>query len=696
MPQRQKRREKETGMSNIVETIWLLSKVALAFFLLYLFIPYKVIKFDKEKSDFDALDKIFICLVNANLVTIILVHLLVVTGIYETFSLLVGYIFVIIGYYWIMNRRKDKLAGEARISVTAKVLDTIESNSGILNTMKKLVIAAGKRISTFAKRIYTKFMANPFGAILVILVFAFGAFVRFSHSMLHTFYGASDPYVHLAWVKYLGDNELYKDGVYPLGYNALISAINKMSFIDPYVIIRFIGAMAGVLIVFSVFYIVRKNFKNAIIPALFSIAAYAVGTELPINTWRQMNALPQEYAIMFILPGIMFLLKYFEKKNKKFLYLAAEVLVLTLLIHTYAAVILVVGYLFICLVNLRSFFHVKFLAGFAGIMVAAAAVGFLPIGIALLSGGKLHQSSIDFIVQGGGTTWGNISISGILAYKEKSTALVVMLICAAVLTVLSIIGLFYKKEENRVRARAGLVFAIITFLLYLQYRAAEIGIPALMEASRTGTFLGLAAAVMFGLLIGMIGMLPVGKIIGNTIKIIACAVIFTFLFQISNFSLPVGVRYEYEEAAHSYMQIKENYPASNWTIVSPVEQFDEVMGYGYHTQLWQFVQDVEVTKPSKVVSTTSYVFWFVEKIPLNETKAVTEADAALAFPVVTSGKLDDYYTIAANRRIIEAKAYYWLENYMKTHNNMSIYLDTAYMRIYMIKQDGTNPVNMMK
>jgi len=681
-------------MIDTVETIWLLMKVMIAFFLLYLFIPYKVIKIDKEKTGLDTLDKIFICLIHSNLVTIVLVHLLVVCRIYETISLIVGYVLVIIGYYWIMNHRKDKATRIEHTSLAAKALDSIESNSGILNTLKSLLISGAKSIASMAQKIYKNFLANPIGAILVIAVFAFGAFVRFSHSVTHIYYGASDPYVHLAWTKYLGENIFYRDGVYPLGYNAIISALSKMSFIDPYVIIRFIGALGGCLIVFSVYYIIRKSSKNAIIPALFGIIAYVVGTELPINTWRQMSALPQEYGTIFILPGIYFLLKYFEKKENRFLFLAAEVLTLTSLIHTYAAVMLVAGYLLVCLLNIRSFFHVKFIAKFAGTMVVAAFLGFLPIIIGLLSGLKMHQASIEFIVQGGGTTGKSFQFSNLLSYVEKNPALVVMVAVLAVLAVVSLVGLFYKKEENRIKARAGLVFVIMTLLLYLQYRAQDIGIPALMEASRTGTFLGLAAAVMFGLFIGMIDLFPIKKWIGVAVKIIASVIVFTFLFHLSNFSLPVGDRLEYDEAAYSYMQIKEDYPASNWTIVSPVEQYSEVMGYGWHTQLWTFMQEIEAKK-DEVKIPTQYVFWFVEKIPLNTTQKISETDAKLAFPVIT-GNDDEYYTIAANRRIIEAKAYYWLEDYRSKNKNMTIYLDTEYLRIYMIKQDTNNPVDFAK
>lgn len=684
-------------MIDINETIWLLIKVTLVFLLIYVFIPYKVIKIDRVESGFDMLDKIYISLIHSNLITIILVHFLAISRIYETISLIVGYLIVIALYYWILSMRKDKKELDQSTSLIAKALDSIEVNNGILNTFKEIIKSAGKNIYLLAQSIYKKFLSNPIGIILLLVVFAFGAVIRFSHSVLHVSYGASDPYVHLAWTKYIGDNQIYTDGVYPYGYNAIISALSKLSFIDPYIIIRFIGAIGGCLIVFSVYYIIRKNSKNSMIPAIFGIVAYVVSTELPINTWRQMSALPQEYATAFILPGIYFLLEYFERKERKYLFLAAEVLILTLLIHTYAAVFLTAGYVIVCLFNIPSFFNIKFIAKFTGIMVISAFIGFLPIIIGLLAGLEMHKASIDFIIQGGGVAEKPFHISNLFTYTEKNSALFILVIISIVLIVVSLMGLFNKKAKNSVKIKAGFVFVLMSLLLYLQFRAQDLGLPALMEISRTGTFLGLAAAVMFGFCIGAVDLYPINKWVANAVKIIACAVVFTFLFQFSNFGMPVGERQEYDEAGYSYMQIKNNYPAANWTIVSPVEQYSEVLGYGWHYQLWQFVKDVEADKKNKVTIPTQYVFWFIEKIPVDSAQKITEADATPDFPVIT-GNYDEYYTITENRRIIEAKAYYWLEDYMDRNKNldMSIYLDTDNLRIYMLKQNAADPVDFMK
>ncbi len=682
-------------MDSIVQTIALLSKVVIAFFLLYVFIPSRVIRFDKEKNSFDLLDRIFICLIHANLVTIVLVHLLAMTGIYEAISLIVAYLLVIIGYRWISNRSSDPSAPGGKVPLLARGLDSIENHGSLFNSIKNKTRAGMKSLFEKSWEALKRFAKNPLAVFLVIAVFILGAIVRFSHSVQYVYYGASDPYVHLAWTKYLGYGDIYRDGVYPLGYNAIISAMSKTFFIDPHTTIRFIGALGGCLIIFSIYYIVRKSFKNAVIPAIFAVAVYVAGTQLPNDAWRQMSALPQEYGMIFILPGMYFLVTYFKNKEKKYLYLAAEVMALTLLIHTYDALILGIGFFFICLLNIRSFFNLRFTARFTATMIVSAVVGLLPIGIGLLSGKKMHQMSIDFIIASVGTTEGTAQKFNLFGYMETDPALIAMLVAMAALTVLSLIGLFYKKEENQAPSITGLTVALVTLVLYLLYRSEYFGIPALMDKSRSVVFMVLTAVAMFGMLIGMIGMIPVKKIVGNIFKIMVCAVLAFYLFNAANFSIPVGSRYEYDEAAYSYMQIKQDYPTLNWTIISPVEQYDQVLDYGRHYQLFQFIKDLEVDKKSEVVIPTDYVFWYVEKIPLNTTLPISEADAAMDFPTIT-GNDDEYYTKAANRRIIEAKAYYWLEDYRSKNKDMTIYLDTENLRIYMLKQDGTNPINFAK
>lgn len=680
-------------MHNLGETIWLFSRVAITFFLLYAFIPSKIIRFDEKQAGLDGMDKFFISLIQANFVTIVLIHLLAAIRIYETFSLVLGYIAVVFIYFKIITRVRKKDSLEDKANPIARALDSMDSNGGAWNAVKNKIKARFKKTLSTLKSGMVRFIKNPIPAVLVAVFFAFGAFVRFSHSFSHLYYGASDAYVHLAWVKYIGNNVLYADGVYPLGYNMIISALEKIFFTDPHTIIRFIGGIGGFLIILSIYYVLRKYFKSSVIPALIGVAVYVATTELPVNVWRQMSALPLEYAMIFMLPGMHFLLTYFRTKENKFLYLAAQVLALTLLIHLYVSVFLVIGYLAVCIFYLPRFFSFKLLGKFAGVMTGAAVIGLLPIGAGLLSGIEMHGPSIDFILESAGRD--PQARFNPFGYIESETGFLVMLAALLFAVIISLVGLFYNKKDNRQKALAGLAFAFTTLFVYIQYRSEEFGVPSLMETSRTGIFLGLLAAFTIAVAIGLLDIIPVHKIIKSILKAVAGITVFVLTVNISALgTLPEGAKLEYDEAAYSYMEIKKGYPALNWTIVSPVEQYPQVIGHGWHYELWEFVMDVTEEKPNELKIPTDYVFWFVEKYPLNSEVRITMEDALQPFPEITEN-LDDFYTVAEKRRIIQARAYFWLEDYMEKNDNVVIYRDTEHMRIYKLVQDGSNPINLV-
>jgi hypothetical protein len=145
--------------------------------------------------------------------------------------------------------------------------------------------------------------------------------------------------------------------------------------------------------------------------------------------------------------------------------------------------------------------------------------------------------------------------------------------------------------------------------------------------------------------------------------------------------------------------VKKDFPILNWTIVSPVEQYQESMGFGWHYNLWQFVKDTQIDHKSDVTFPTDYVFVIVEKKPLNQatpytlTPMVTLEDADKPFPEV-GNSLEKYYTVYDNRRIIEAKAYFWMEENLKNNSNFTVYSEDDIIKVYKLQQDGMHPVNL--
>ncbi len=200
----------------------------------------------------------------------------------------------------------------------------------------------------------------------------------------------------------------------------------------------------------------------------------------------------------------------------------------------------------------------------------------------------------------------------------------------------------------------------------------------------------------------LIDFTPLHKLIRYAIKAVGAALIVVTVFSTVNAGgifQQKGSKLEYDEAAYIYYKIKDEFPILNWTIISPVEQYSQSMGYGWHYNLWEFVYDTQVEPKDEVEFPTDYVFVIVEKRPLNQasaytlTEPVSRTDAAQPFPVIT-GSYDKYYTVYNNRRAIEAKAYFWMEDYIAKNNRFTTYYESDLIKVYMLTQDGKEPLNL--
>jgi len=157
--------------------------------------------------------------------------------------------------------------------------------------------------------------------------------------------------------------------------------------------------------------------------------------------------------------------------------------------------------------------------------------------------------------------------------------------------------------------------------------------------------------------------------------------------------VPVGNQQEYDDAVSAYFEIKRDYPRHDWTIISPVEQYNQSLGYGWHYELWEFVRLMSDNK--SLVIPTSYVFLFVEKKPFLSKQLLDVKDAQKPFTAIYENPTM-YYTEVDSRRILEAKAYVWAEKYMKSHDNMKIFIENDLMKIYVIEQDTKKKVDLLK
>lgn len=128
-------------------------------------------------------------------------------------------------------------------------------------------------------------------------------------------------------------------------------------------------------------------------------------------------------------------------------------------------------------------------------------------------------------------------------------------------------------------------------------------------------------------------------------------------------------------------------------IVSPTEEYYDVIDYGRHTQLSKFINMVNKNE-EKFTFTTDYVFFFIEKVVLKDynygSVSVNEQYAAEEF--VYMGDTQDYYY---QRAVIESQAYYWAKAFEKTYpRNFKVYYENDIYVVYIMEQNTYYPYEL--
>jgi hypothetical protein len=680
----------EDDMVSFAYTLLMFVKVIFAFTLLYIFIPSRVIRFENEGNGF--LDRLFISLTHMVFITIVIVHFLVFLKVYEIFSLLFAYIAI---YVYVHFSRGKSWAAVAEAMGMKLVVQLLEISDGRMGFIKEASLRFRQWI--IREKIllleYLKCLKQPFVGVIPIVILLAAAYLRLKPSFTHSYYISSDTYVHLAYTKFLGFNEIYYYGIYSQGYHAIISAMSKLFFIDPYWLLRFIGPLGGILLVLSVYYFSLKITKSCQ-ASIIAIMTFGLVTndKLPSIMFRQAAALPQEFSAIFILPGVYFLWLYIKSEKRIYLLLFAETLTITLSIHLYstifltiwAGILLIIAF-FLLKLNLRAILNVFYFS------LTAAIIGVLPIAVGRLMGIEFFKSSSDFLlesIKGGSFNW-DIFVQ-VIKDSMSNPFLAIILVLIPIL-ILSII--FIKTKETKIMT---LSLTIIILSAFVQYQAFELNLPTITDKIRTGFYFSIILTVFYacGFNIVIAGMSNVmsnqtmffQKLLHNISLILICS---SILFYYPPQHFDISYTNEYDAAVDNYLKIKADFPIHDWTIVSPTEQFQQALGYGWHYEILNFVKEFTVEDMEdaqfKLPIPTSHIFFYTEKIPLYTGRRVTEQDAEKNLdPSNGNDPHLQYYGSPEQRAIIQAKAIKLIEAYARTHTGVSVYYEDENMKIYHI------------
>lgn len=679
--------------SDLGYPLLMLTRVALAFLMMYVLIPTWLTR--PEPPADGVWDRMFAGLINISCLTICVVYVLVFSRLYETFSLLFAY-----GLASVLLRRRRRARSAAAAAPTGtgalvRMLDITEDRAGVLHGFTRTFRRKLVGWSRSTGRRWWGWLIDPWVLLFPGAIIIWSGIIRLRYALHHAAFSLSDTYEHLAWVKYFGMNQVYQDGIYPQGYHTLISAMHKLTYIDPYWMIRFLGGIGTTILVVAVYHYTLRLTKDHG-ASLIALAIYGLVSDqrFPSMLMRQQAALPQEFALIFALPALYFLSLYLQGHRRSHLLLFVEAVAITLLVHPYSTLYLLIWAAIQVVVSWcsrqASWREIARLALYG---LPATVIGVAPYAIGLLLGKQWFGAAFQFVRDSIGQTGAELSGSWWSRLVAHNLYLDLLLPCAA----LAALAALLRRTEQRAAQLATAISAVVMLLLY---RSADLGLPQLSEVSRTGVFLAPLLAVtcslgVFALARLLFGWFRQGKRIVPWVTKTAAAVACVLVVSYGMPALPAAEPVEYDAAAANYLQIKTDLPVMDWTIVGPSEQYQQAVGIGWHYDLLRFIQDFSLTDAGDpdfdLPIPTHHIFVFLEKHSLLDGTLTSQVDANQPLEPEGPDPYQQYYRSPSQRALLEAKLLRWMERYRQAHAGVSVYYEDEQLLIYQIEHEIITP-----
>lgn len=254
----------------------------------------------------------------------------------------------------------------------------------------------------------------------VFLIFICGSLLWiYGRQIILTYgYRASDIPVHLSWTNQMSRGKIFSKGVYPFGFHCMIYYLHTVFGVDTYVILCEFFFVQVIYLHAVLLTMLKLLCKTKYLPYI-GVFAYIVGNFFAEHTYSRLYyTLPQEYGMIFVIPSVYFLIRFFQirkedlkdRETRRILQCFAMAFSLTLAIHFYGTMI--AG---LCCIGIAMGFCFRFVKKeyFCRIMVTgilSVALAVLPMAIAFAGGTPLQ----------GSLGWGMSVING--SQNEESDA----------------------------------------------------------------------------------------------------------------------------------------------------------------------------------------------------------------------------------------------------------------------------------
>lgn len=244
-----------------------------------------------------------------------------------------------------------------------------------------------------------------------------------------------------------------------------------------------------------------------------------------------------------------------------------------------------------------------------------------------------------------------------------------------------------------------MMMLIYTGLLLVLFISGRIGLPVLLDESRSSIFFAYTALVCVSMTVDAI-LLLVNRIIqikglwqNTTLVLVGIFAVQMVLTEQIRVKTVNSSSLERDGAALCVYDIMEKYPDEKWTIVSCNEERNMISPVAWHYEVIDFLDSMENYKEDdEMYIPTQYVFFFIEKKSINYAlgefsdvdATVSQSWAEKELPVKSG--LSQYSS--TNRIIMNSRMYYWALEYQKRFpNEMKVYYEDDDFICFYIEQN---------
>ncbi|RKI40525.1 hypothetical protein D7V86_11405 [bacterium D16-51] len=269
--------------------------------------------------------------------------------------------------------------------------------------------------------------------------------------------------------------------------------------------------------------------------------------------------------------------------------------------------------------------------------------------------------------------------------------------------ILAVFSLFMMFIRRKFYYRNLFSISLYTLILMVMYSAELLGLPAIMDLTRSRIFLAYATPLLSACLADAVYVVLCWPFryhkttelvpIGLTLTLAALTIVYDFIKPLNilySLQLPGEMKCNYD--------IIENYPEKRWTVVTTTNSMQSLREKGWHMEICTFLGKMEdYNRHTTVTIPTKYVFFYIEKTPLDyghdAYNLVTDKMANSGYVSETAaseqavfGGSEVYFT--ENRYKLESKLYYWAKAFQqKFPEEFQVYYEDESFICYRIIQN---------